>query len=83
MLESMAPDRLRFVIRSVDSCGHMALEGATGRQVLREHFQPWHSVTFGFEFDPSQLVKAVSVDWVRRNAESDGSFEAVTRANRS
>ena len=68
MLESMAPDELRLVIRSVDSSGHMAVEGATGHQVLREHSRPWHSLTFGFEFDPSQLVKAVSIDWVRRNA---------------
>ena len=72
VLESISPDELRLVIRSVDSCGHMAVEGTTGYQVQREHSRPWHSVTFGFEFDPSQLVRAVGIDWVRRNAELDG-----------
>jgi len=26
-------------------------------------------VKFGFEFDPSQLVRAVSVDWIRNAVE--------------
>jgi len=72
VLESMAPDALRLVIRSVDSCGHMAVEGSTGHAMLREHSHAWHSVAFGFAFDPSQLVRAVGIDWVRRNAEPEG-----------
>jgi hypothetical protein len=71
VLESISPEELHFVIRSVDSCGHMAVEGSTGYEVQRGHYRHWHSVTFRFQFDPSQLVKAVSVDWVRRNAETD------------
>jgi hypothetical protein len=69
VLESVSPDELRLLVRSVDSRGHMAVEGSTGYHVQRENTRPWHAVHFGFEFDPSQLVKAVSVEWVKRNAE--------------
>jgi hypothetical protein len=69
VLESVSPDELRIVVRSVDSRGHMAVEGSTGYRVQRLNSQPWHSVAFGFEFDPSQLERAASVDWVGRNAE--------------
>ena len=70
VLESVAPDELRLVLRSVNSRGHMIIEGFTGRGVLNENSRSWHSVHFGFEFDPSQLVRAVSVDWVKRSAEA-------------
>ena len=69
VLESVLPEELRIVVRSVDSCGHMLVEGSTGYQVQREHSRPWHAVAFGFEFDPSQLVRAVGTAWVRANAE--------------
>lgn len=69
VLESVLPEELRIVVRSVDSCGHMLVEGSTGYPVQREHSRPWHSVAFGFEFDPSQLARAVGVAWVRANAE--------------
>lgn len=69
VLESISPGELRIVVRAVDSRGHMALEGSTGYEVQRENSRHWHSVAFGFEFDPAQLVRAVSVDWVRRIAE--------------
>jgi hypothetical protein len=36
--------------------------------VQGEHSQAWPSVTFGFEFDPSQLARALNVDWVRENS---------------
>ncbi|MDB6027904.1 MAG: hypothetical protein JWM68_4127 [Verrucomicrobiales bacterium] len=68
-LDSMSPNELRLVVRSVDSCGHMLIEGSTGYEVQHENSRCWHSVDFGFEFDPSQLLKAVSVDWVQRNAD--------------
>ncbi len=73
VLESVLPEELRIVVRAVDSCGHMSVEGSTGYQVQREHSRPWHSVAFGFEFDPSQLVRAVGVAWVRANAEPGAS----------
>jgi hypothetical protein len=68
VLESMSPEELRIMVRSLDSFGHMLVEGSTGGQVYREHARPWHSVTFGIEFDPSQLVRALAVDWVRTNS---------------
>jgi hypothetical protein len=69
VLESISPDELRLVVRSVDSRGHMLIEGSSGYEVQRENSRLWHSVDFGFEFDPSQLLRAASVDWVKRNAE--------------
>lgn len=68
VLKSISPDELCIVVRSVDSCGHMAIEGCTGYHLQRENSRPWHCVAFGFEFDPSQMVRAVRVDWVRQNA---------------
>ena len=86
-LESISPDELRLVVRSVDSCGHMVIKGSTGYAVQREHSRPWHSVDFGFEFDPSQLIRAASVDWVRRNAEpaggANGSQQTCSDTNRT
>ncbi len=85
VLDSMSPEELHLVIRSVDSLGHMSVEGSTGCHVMREHSEHWHSVTFGFEFDPSQLVRAVNVDWVERGAESGVSPNAggVRRSDNS
>ena len=69
VLEALSPDECRIVVRSVDSRGHMAVGGATGYAVQMENCLVWHSVTFGFEFDPSQLIEAVKVDWLLRDAE--------------
>jgi len=77
VLESVSPNELRLVVRSVDSRGHMLIEGSTGHEVQRENSRPWHSVAFGFEFDPSQLRQAVSVDWVTSNAESTAAPNAA------
>jgi hypothetical protein len=67
-IEAISPGELTLKIRSVDSRGHMSIEGSTGYDVHRENSRPWHAIHFGFEFDPSQLTKAVSVEWVRKNA---------------
>ena len=69
-MESMSPGELVLRIGSVDSCGHMAVEGSIGCHVHRDHSNPWHAVHFGFEFDPSQLTTAVATEWVQSNAES-------------
>lgn len=68
VLESISPNELRLLVRSVDLRGHMLVEGVTGYQVQHENSQTWHSVQFGFEFDPSQLLGAVSVASVKCNA---------------
>ena len=72
-IESMSPKELILKIRSSDLLGHMSIEGSTGRgvfQLAAETWWAWHAVHFGFEFDPSQLVAAIRVDWVKRNAET-------------
>jgi len=61
VLQSMAPRELELVVRSVDSRGHMLVEGSTGRLLYTVDSADifiWHAVHFGFEFDPSQLERA-------------------------
>lgn len=67
ILESVSPGELYLQILSIDSLGHVGLKGTTGFQVFEGTDLFPHSVTFGFEFDPSQLEKAVKVDWIRFN----------------
>lgn len=69
LLEAISPGELKLRVWSVNSRGHLAVEGFTGYEVLRESSRPWHAVHFGFEFDPSQLVSAAAVEWVKKNAE--------------
>jgi hypothetical protein len=66
-IESISPGELKLKIRSVDSLGHMTIEGSTGHSIQRRCVRTWHSVAFGLEFDPSQLVRAVAAEWVRKN----------------
>lgn len=63
-LSSISPGELNLKIYSVDSLGHLAIKGTTGYEVANIP----HSLTFGFEFEPSQLVKAVASPWVKQNA---------------
>lgn len=66
-LESISPNELDLVIRPVDSVGHFGVFGTTGYHVIREHGSVFHSVSFGFEFDPAQLRDASRIDWVKAN----------------
>ena len=68
MLESISPGELNLHVFSIDSLGHMGIRGKTGYKVFNGSDLFPHSVTLGFELDPSQLVKATKVDWVRKNA---------------
>ena len=67
-LESISPDEFQLCVHAVSSGGHMAVAGATGYEIQREDAAFFHSVTFGFEFDPPQLMNAVKVDWVKKYA---------------
>jgi hypothetical protein len=72
ILESLSPGELYLQIFSIDSLGHMGVRGSTGFRIFKGmHLFP-HSVTFGFEFDPSQLVNAANVQWVRKNGAETG-----------
>jgi len=68
VLESISPKKLKLRIRSISSRGHLAVEGETGYQIHGENGLYWHSVSFGIEFEPSQLTKAVKLPWVQRCA---------------
>ena len=67
ILESISPGELHIKVFSTTSRGHMGIEGTTGYSIQNENSRFNHSVSFGFEFDPSQLVEAVKADWVKRN----------------
>jgi hypothetical protein len=70
-LESISPGELKLKVSSLDRAGHMGIEGRTGYLVQKGNFSAYHSVEFGFEFDPSQLLKAIRDSWLRRNAEQN------------
>jgi hypothetical protein len=55
-------------VHSVTSRGHIAVSGKTGYLIQHESGGFWHSVEFGFEFDPSQLASATKLAWVSRYA---------------
>lgn len=67
ILESISPGELYLQIFSIDSLGHMGIRGTTGFQVFGGTDLFPHSVTFGFEIDPSQLEKAAKVGWIKLN----------------
>lgn len=67
-LVSMSPNELDLKVFAASSRGHLAVRGTTGNLVQDENQGSWHSVSFGFEFEPSQLSTAVAESWVRKNA---------------
>jgi len=67
ILESISPNELYIKVFSTTSRGHMGILGSTGYSIQNENSRFKHSVSFGFEFDPSQLIAAIKVDWVKRN----------------
>jgi hypothetical protein len=67
-LESASPNELDLRVASVSSRGNVAVSGKVGYRVSRENSEHWHSVEFGFEFEPSQLSNAASLPWVRQYA---------------
>lgn len=65
-LASISPNELYLQILSVTSRGNVAVKGQCGYEVQGENESFWHSVAFGFEFEPSQLTAAVKLPWVRK-----------------
>lgn len=63
-LTSISPGELELKFQSIDSLGHLAVSGTTGYEIDN---MP-HCVTFGFEFDPQELVKAVATPLVKQNS---------------
>ena len=54
-LASTDPRELRLRLRSIDSLGHMAVDGEVMRHVVVAGCFSPHSVAFEFEFDPTTL----------------------------
>ena len=67
-LNSISPGELKLRIYSVDSQGHLAIEGSTGYVVSSDLNEHNHSVSFGFSIEPNQLVKICKLEWVQKNA---------------
>ena len=69
ILEGASPKELQLKVRSVTSRGHLAVEGNTGYNIQGHHGSYWHAVSFGLEFEPSQLSAVVALPWVQRYAD--------------
>ncbi|MEN3111987.1 hypothetical protein ACFONG_19470 [Uliginosibacterium paludis] len=65
-LSSMSPNELELIVFASNSRGHLAVEGSMGHHFIAENGSFWHSVSFGFEFEASQLASAVKSPWVQR-----------------
>jgi len=63
-LSSISPDELELVVRAVSSRGHIAVVGSTGHRLQGENSSYQHAVSFGFEFEPSQLSVALRHSWL-------------------
>ena len=63
-ISSISPNELDVKIRPADSLGHFEVLGETGYHVISDHQAYWHSVSFGFQIEPSQLDRAIRVPWV-------------------
>lgn len=68
VLESISPDELVLKVFSFNSRGGLAVEGSTGYHIIGESREFWHSVSFGFEFEQTQLSALVQLPWVKRYA---------------
>ncbi len=64
-LESISPDGLKLRMFSTTRMGHMAIEGSLSHSFMGERVNFPHSLSFGFEFDPSELVKIAGYSWVK------------------
>lgn len=67
-LRSTVPGEFTLSIHSISKAGHMGIVGEitdipTGRRVVFSH-----TVQFGFEFDPSDLIRIVAHPLIRRYA---------------
>jgi len=67
-LSGISPDELELVIRAVTSRGHVAISGSTDYFIQSDNGRHWHSVSFGFEFEPGQMTTALWHSWLSRYA---------------
>ena len=64
VLSSISPGELSLKLFSVSPYGHVAVEGSIGSHIHSANSTHWHSVTFGFEFENTQLAQAVKATWL-------------------
>ncbi len=64
-LSSMSPNELTLKVFAANSRGQLAVQGSIGHHIISENQSFWHSVSFGFEFEPSQLASVVKNPWVQ------------------
>lgn len=57
----MSPNELILELKFIDSAGHIGIFGKIGKHVQSERSLIFHSLEFGFEFDPSQLISAFMI----------------------
>jgi len=68
VLNSISPDELHIEIKPDGGSGHMSVRGKCGYHIHTDRQMNWHSIEFGFEFEPQQLDKAIKVDWIVTHA---------------
>jgi len=69
-IRSISPDELSLRFFAVSNRGRLAVEGTAGHSVQEEGRSYWHSVSFGFEFEPWQLSDAIKGSWVLHQIDS-------------
>ena len=67
-LESISPEELSLIIAPVNLRGYLGVSGLIGHHFYSENTDHWHSVNFGFEFEPSQLQLAIQAPWIKKYA---------------
>jgi hypothetical protein len=68
LLESEFPKEFSVKLASVNSRGYLGVSGEFGHLFFNENSNYWHSVSFGFEFEPAQLQYVMQVPWVSKYA---------------
>lgn len=69
VLESISPGEMKLALQSVNSRGTLAVNGQLGYEAGDREASFFHSVSFGFTFEPWQLDCALGLPWVRRYAQ--------------
>lgn len=67
-LEAISPGELSLKVCSANSRGGVGIVGTIGYHVQNESTEYLRAVSFGFEFESSQLSAAVKLPWVKRYA---------------
>ncbi len=65
VLASIAPNELHLRMHAADGGGRVAVSGSIGAARYVEGVRLGHAVSFGFEFERSQLDAALAVPWLR------------------